>query len=51
MLSTAAGGGLPSLVLVCPQYAITYREGCQVTVGDAAIAGTRCNGTPVSVAH
>jgi hypothetical protein len=50
-LSTAAAGGPPSLSFVCPQYAITYRDGCQLTVGDDAIAGTRCNAAPVSVAH
>ena len=39
------------MIFVCPQYAITYLEGCQLTVGDGARAGTRWRGTPVSVAH
>ena len=30
---------------------MTYFEGCQVTVGDDARAGTLCNGALVSVAH
>lgn len=51
MLITATGGGPPSRNFVCPQYAMTYLEGCQLTVGDGARAGTRCSGTPVSVAH
>jgi hypothetical protein len=50
MLITATGGGPPSRILVCPQYAITYFDGCQVTVGEGARAGTRCSGMPVSVA-
>lgn len=50
-LITATGGGLPSLCFVCPQYAKTYFDGCQVTVGDGARAGTRCSGILVSVAH
>lgn len=50
-LITATGGGLPSLCFVCPQYANTYFDGCQVTVGDGARAGTRCSGIVVSVAH
>ena len=28
-----------------------YREGCHVTVGEGASAGTRWSGMPVSVAH
>lgn len=51
MLMIATGGGPPSRILVCPQYAMTYFDGCQLTVGDGASAGTRCSGTPVSVAH
>lgn len=51
ILITAIAGEPPSRAFVWPQYAMTYFEGCQVTVGDGARAGTRCNGTPVSVAH
>ena len=51
MLTTATGGGPPSLIFVWPQYATTCLEGCQVTVGDGANAGTRWRGAPVSVAH
>jgi hypothetical protein len=50
-LISATGGGPPSLIFVCPQYAMTYFDGCQVTVGAGASAGTRCIGMPVSVAH
>lgn len=50
-LISATGGGAPSFTFVCPQYAITYFDGCQVTVGAGARAGTRCIGMPVSVAH
>ena len=50
-LINATGAGVPSLIFVCPQYAITYFDGCQVTVGAGASAGTRCIGIPVSVAH
>jgi len=51
MLITATGAGPPSLGFVCPQYAITYFDGCHVTVGEGAKAGTRCSGMLVSVAH
>ena len=51
MLTTATGGGPPSLIFVWPQYATTYLKGCQITVGDGAKAGTRWSGAPVSVAH
>ena len=50
-LITATGAGPPSRSFVCPQYAITYFEGCHFTFGELASAGTRCSGTPVSVAH
>jgi hypothetical protein len=50
ILITATGGGPASRILVCPQYAITYFDGCQVTVGEGASAGTRCNDMSVSVA-
>ena len=50
-LITATGAGPPSRSFVCPQYAITYFEGCHFTFGELANAGTRCSGTPVSVAH
>jgi hypothetical protein len=40
-LTTAIGAGPPSLAFVCPQYAMMYFEGCQVTVGEGARAGTR----------
>ena len=51
MLTTATGGGPPSLIFVWPQYATTCLEGCQVTAGDGANAGTRWRGAPVSVEH
>jgi hypothetical protein len=51
MLTTATGAGAPSLAFVCPQYAMTYLEGCHVTIGEGAKEGTRWSGTPVSVAH
>ncbi len=50
-LIQAAGGGPPSRILVCPQYAIMYLEGCHCTAAEGPNVGTRCIGWPVSTAH
>lgn len=50
-LTHAVGGGPPSLIFVCPQYAMICFDGCQETVGEGPWAATRCSGMPVSTAH